>query len=123
MRCLLLVPLLLLPSCVVVAAGAVAAVAYGAISYSNNEASMTVHEELPKCFGAAREAMLELGFAVDGTQQPGITEGKLHAGEAHVLLERHAGEVTKIRVRVGSFDTEDNRRRAGLLLEAIRAKI
>ncbi len=112
-----------LPSCVVAAIAAVGAAAYGAVSYNGNEASTTVQTDLAAATTAAKKAMRELSFAVDDTQQPGTTECTLTGGEAKVILERHPGEVTKIRVRVGTFDTEDNRRRSGLLLEKIRAHL
>lgn len=113
----------ILPSCVVAAVAAVGAATYGAVSYNGNEASTTVQADLATATSAARKAMRELSFPVDDTQQPGTTECTLTGGEAKVILERHPGEVTKIRVRVGTFDTEDNKRRSGLLLEKIRAHL
>lgn len=115
-----------LTSCIVVAAGAVAAAAYGAISYHENEAVMNAKQDLRTTFLASREAMNELNFPVDATQKEpgdGSTEVTLTGGDAKVVLERHPGEVTRIRARVGTFDTEDNRRRAGLLLEKIRERL
>jgi uncharacterized protein (DUF1501 family) len=113
----------LLTSCIVVAAGAVAAAAYGAVSYNENEASMTVKDDLATATAAAKKAMRDLNFPVDETQQPSVTECTLKGGEATVVLERHPGEVTKICVRIGTFDTKDNQRRAGLLVEKIRANL
>lgn len=129
MKCMrssfLLAACLCLPfsSCIVVAAGAVAAVAYGAVSYNGNEASATFQNDLETATAACRRAMRALSFPVDDTQQPTATECTLTGGDATVVLERHPGEVTKIRVRIGTFDTEDNRRRAGLLLEKIRTEL
>jgi hypothetical protein len=110
-----------LPSCVVAAVAAVGAATYGAVSYNGNEASITVQQDLAAVTAASKKAMRELNFPVDDTQQPGVTDCKLTGGEATVILERHPGEVTKIRVRVGTFDTQDNKRRSGLLLEKIRS--
>lgn len=115
--------LLVLPSCIVAAVAAVGAATYGAVSYNGNEASVSVQKDLASATDAAKKAMRELNFPVDDTQQPGATECTLTGGEAKVILERHPGEVTKIRVRVGTFDTEDNKRRSGLLLEKIRAHL
>jgi len=115
--------LLVLPSCVVAAVAAVGAATYGAVSYSGNEASTTVQQDLQTVTVAVKKAMRDLNFPVDDTQQPGVTECTLTGGEAKVVLERHPGEVTKIRCRVGTFDTEDNRRRSALLLEKIRANL
>jgi hypothetical protein len=115
--------LLVLPSCIVAAVAAVGAATYGAVSYNGNEASISVQKDLAAATVAAKKGMRELGFPVDETQQPGTTECTLTGGEAKVILERHPGEVTKIRVRVGTFDTDDNKRRSGLLLEKIRAHL
>lgn len=112
-----------LPSCIVAAVAAVGAATYGAVSYNGNEASVTVQKDLATVTQASKTAMRELGFPVDDTQQAGVTECTLTGGEAKVVLERHPGEVTKIRVRVGTFETEDNKRRSGLLLEKIRAHL
>ena len=110
-----------LPSCVVAAVAAVGAATYGAVSYNGNEASITVQQDLATVTAASKKAMRDLNFPVDDTQEPSVTECKLTGGEATVILERHPGEVTKIRARVGTFDTQDNKRRSGLLLEKIRS--
>ncbi|MGE3171362.1 MAG: DUF3568 family protein [Planctomycetota bacterium] len=126
-RAVLLTPLLVLlpalPGCIVAAAAAVGAAAYGAISYHDNEATMDVKQDLPTVYAAARASLRDLGFPVDDRRQPGATEGTLHAGDAKVVVERHPGDVTRVRARVGTFDTDDNRRRARLILEAIKERL
>jgi hypothetical protein len=84
---------------------------------------MDVQQDLPTVFAAGKAALRELGFPVDEGQQPGVTEGTLHAGEATVVVERQPGSLTRVRVRVGTFDTDDNKRRAGLILEATKKRL
>lgn len=118
-----LLPLLLLPSCIVVAAGAVGAAAYGAISHHDNESRMDVQHDLSRVFTAARAALKELGFPVEDGTPPGPTEGTIRAGDAKVVAERHVGNITRVRVMVGTFQTDDNTRRANLILEAIKRQL
>jgi len=123
--CAAILACLLLPSagCIVAAAAAAGSVVYGAISYHQNEATMDVQNDLPTVFAACKAALRELAFPVDDTQQPGATEGTLYAGEAKVVVERQPGNLTRVRVRVGTFDTDDNKRRAGLILEATKKRL
>ena len=115
--CLALLPL---PACVVAAAAAVGAATWGAISYYQNEASMDVPQDLPTVFAAAKKALHNLSFPVDDKQTANATEGKLDAGDAHVRVEKQPGGTTRVRARVGTFDTNDNERRAKLILEEIK---
>jgi hypothetical protein len=122
---LFLLPLLAaLGSCAAVAVAAVAGVAaYGVVSYSKNEASMDYHGNLDVVFAATLAAMHEQGFAVNREQKPGATEGRIESGDATVWVERHEGSFTRVRVRIGTFDTDDHRRRSRLLLERIRKEL
>ncbi len=114
---------MLLSGCIVVAAGAVGAAAYGAISHHENEARMDVPHDLSRVFTAARDALRELGFLVEDAGQPGPTEGTLKAGDAKVVVERHVGNSTRVRVMVGTFQTDDNTRRANLIVESIKRRL
>src|SRR5262249_34115208 len=109
--------------CFVAAAAAGAGVVYGAISYQQNEATMDVQQDLPTVWAASKAALRELGYTVDDSQKPGATEGTLRAGEAKVVVERQPGNVTRVRVRVGTFDTDDNKRHAALILEATKKRL
>lgn len=114
--------LLSLPGCIV-AAAAVGAAAYGAISYHENEAWLDVQQDLPTVWAASKRALRAQAFPVDDTAMPSTTEGTLRAGDAKVAIERHPGNRTRIRASVGTFDTDDNERRAKLLLEAIQKEL
>jgi len=111
--------LLALPSCIV-AAAAVGAGAYGVISHRHNESTMDVPQELPVVFAAAKRALRAHSFPVNDAATVGATEGTLYAGEAIVVVRRLPGNITSVRASVGTFDTDDNERRARLLLEEIQ---
>jgi hypothetical protein len=120
-----LVALCCLPllGCPVVAVAAVGAATYGVISWHGNEAQMDFQAELPKVWDASKTALRALAFPVDDTQQHTVTEGTLTAGEAKLIVERQPGNVTRVRARVGTFDTDDNKRRAQLILEEIQKRL
>lgn len=119
-----LAAVLLLPmSSCIVAAVAAGAAAYGAISYHENEAWMDFHTELQPVWQAALESLQEHGYAPLPGQQPGPTGGEIRAGDAYAKVERHPGGFTRVRARVGNFDTADNRRLAGLILEGIKRRV
>jgi hypothetical protein len=109
--------------CFLVAAAAVGVAAFGVISYDRNEATTDFHAALPAVWNATLHAMKELGYAVDLGQQPGASEGTISTGDATVKVERHPQDFTRVRVRIGTFDTDDNRRRAQLILEAVQKKV
>src|ERR1041384_5525502 len=111
----------LLPGCVVAAAAAGAAV-YGALSYHENEAWMDFHTDLPKVWTAMLDSLQENGYPPDRRKQPGVNEGEITAGEATVKVERNPG-FTRVKVRVGTFDSEENRRHAGLILEGMKKRL
>lgn len=122
-RVVVLVACLALPpisGCVVAAAAAVGAATFGVISYCENEATMDVPQDLPTVFAAAKKALHNLSFPVDDKQTATATEGRLEAADAHVRVERQPGGTTRVRARVGTFDTSDNQRRAKLILEEIK---
>ena len=115
--------LALLPACVVAAVAAGAAAVYGVVQYQRNEASMDFRAEVPAVFDAALRTMQEQGWVVNLEQKPTPTDGKIEAGDATVWVERQPSGFTRVRVRIGTFDTEDHRRRAGLLLEGTKKRL
>lgn len=107
--------------CVALALGAGAA--YGTIKYVENEAVRDFKQPLAEVWSASVASMRDQGFMVAEDSQPGGTEGVLKSGDAWVKVESHPGEMTRVRVRVGTFDNSDNRRRSTLLLEAIAKRL
>lgn len=112
-----------LPGCFLVAVAAVGAAGYGAISYENNEGWMDYKVELGEAWAASLRALQKLGYRVTGNPRPGATEGTIEADQAKVVVEQHAGGYVRVRVRVGTFTTDDNERRAKLILEEITAQL
>ena len=53
----------------------------------------------------------------------GCHGGFLDTGDARVVVEQRAGGVTRVRVRIGNFGTDDHRRKAKLLLDGIRGRL
>ncbi len=116
--------LLSLTSCAAVAVAAVAGAAvFGVVMYERNEAYEDYRTDLATTWAAAVVTLRDLGYVVDGDPQPGKTEGDLETGDVRLVVERHADDFTRVRVRVGTFETDDHKRRAKLLLEGIRAKV
>jgi hypothetical protein len=111
---------LLLPGCFAVVVGAGV---FGAVSYTNNEAWADCHADMQPVWEAALAALKDQGYPITGTPAPGPTEGTLTAGDARIIVEKHPGDFVRVRVRVGTFDTSDNERKARLLLDAIRLKV
>ncbi len=120
---LLLAVLASAPGCVVAALAAGAGATYGAIKYFHNEAVQDFGADLDTAWAATLSAMRDLGYPVDLGTPHGATEGRVESGDAEVVVEQHPGPFTRVRVRVGTFDTEDHRRRASLILEAIAQRL
>ncbi|MEZ5988420.1 MAG: DUF3568 family protein [Planctomycetota bacterium] len=124
LRAVALAVLALVPAgCVPAALAVGAAATYGIISYSRNEAYQDFDAGLDRCWAASVAAARDQGWEVPDDPRPGTTEGTLKAGELRVVVERHAGGFTRVRVRVGTFEQEDNKRKAKLLLEAIAGRV
>lgn len=106
--------------------GAFAAAGLGACvvwSFRTNEARRDLRESLDDVWDVSVGALGENGFLFGETAWDGATEGRVRAGEATVVAERHPGGITRVRVRVGALRTPDNLRRAGLILESISARL
>lgn len=120
MRFFPLLALLALPfvasGCLLVAAGGAA---YGAIQYEKNEAYRDFESDLPDTWDATVAALEKLGYSVPENAGHTPTEGEIDIEDTNVRVERYPGDLTRVRVRIGTFDTESHRRRAQLLLEEI----
>lgn len=122
-----LVFLALLPvasGCVATALGVAVAGAAGAVLYAKNEAVMKYSAPLAKTWDATMAAMRESGLDVgDTSRRPNATEGRIDAGDTVARVESIPGNLTQVRVRVGTIRTDDNKRRAKLILERIKNKL
>lgn len=119
-----LLALPLLGSCIALAAaGAGAAATYGYVSYKNNEASTEFDRSVDLTWKACVHALKAQDYVIEGEPERGPTGGTIEAGSATVHVEREVGDTTRVRVRVGTFDSEDNRRLAKLLMEEIARRL
>jgi len=110
-----------LGGCVAVAVGA--ASVYGAIQYDGNQMSQEYRANLDKTWRATLAELEEMGYTAEQGTKPGPTEGKIEISDVVVRVEKLADERTQVRVRFGTFDTEDHRRKARLLLQGIASRI
>lgn len=109
--------------CVVAAVAVGAAAAYGAVKYTDNEAYRDFKASLEDTWEATLPAMRENGWTVGDPTLTSATEGHIDFPEIKVNVEKQPGDFTRVRVRVGSFSNEENRRRSGLVLESIAKRL
>jgi hypothetical protein len=124
-RCFLALALATLPvaasCCLALAVGAAAT--FGVVMYVENEAYRDFHADLDPAWNATLAAMRKLGYPVQEGMPHAITEGAVKINDAEVRVTRESGGFTRVHVRIGTFETEENRRRATLLLEEIAKTI
>jgi hypothetical protein len=125
---LLLALLLTLPAsgCTAVAvAAAVGTVAY--VQYEKNEVFKDYDQELDVVWTATVDALEALGYRVPQDVarvfSGPATEAEIEGEDYFLRVERQLGQRTRLRVRVGVFDTEDNRRRADLIVEEVTSRL
>lgn len=107
----------------IAAVAAAAAATFGAIQYKANGAEQDYNREFRRTFDASVAALRKLGYELDGDPQPGPTEGEIRVDDVKLYVTRQPEGKTRVEVRVGTFDTEDHRRRATLILEEITAAL
>ena len=122
LACLCLVPLT--HSCLAVAGLTVgAAGAVGYVYYDKNEAHRDFDATFDKTWKAALAALQELKYTLPAEREHAADSGVLTLDDLKVHVARHPGDMTRVSVRVGTFDSEEHRRRAGLILEKIAGEL
>jgi len=115
---LCLVPLT--SGCIAVAgAGVVGVVGY--VFYEKNEAQQDFEASFDKTWKATLEALKSLNYSVPQEPVHSADSGDIKLDDLSIHVARHPGNTTRVKVRVGTFDCEEHRRRAGLILEKIEA--
>ena len=122
---LIALPLLCpLSGCLIAAA---AGTAFGIIKYDNNEAIQDFEAPVGRVWKAAIGALEGRGYEVPAGTSPNIAESEDTAvidGDGYWLkVEEQVGGRTRVRVRVGTFESEEHKRKAGLLLESIEGRL
>lgn len=107
-----------LPGCLL-AAVAVGAGAAGAVLYTANGAQADYRADLDTTWRAAIRALQAYGYPIADDAPHGQTDGVLDVDDARVHVASHAGGITRVEVRIGTFHTDDHKRRAKLILESI----
>jgi hypothetical protein len=114
--------------CALFVIGAVAGAAAGTVSYVGNELRSTQEVSIDKAWSAANDAVKELQFSVvSGKTYKDATGGTLTARtakdqEVRIQLVRTSDRLTETRIRVGTFDTTENRTMAQLVWDKMKAR-
>ena len=112
---------LVAPGCVTAAVALVSA--YGVIKYKENEALRDFDADVDKTWDVTLSSMRELGYPVQEGAPRGSAEGEIDINDAWVRVQKHGPGVTRVRVKIGTFDTYDHRVRAELLLDTIAKQL
>jgi hypothetical protein len=113
---LLVLSLLPLSSCLAVAAGAAG---FGYYRYANNEETRDFRAELEEVWAAGEEALVRLGHPSSEKITRNATVWVMDAETYRMSVERHVDEKTRVRIRVGTFESSENRRQAQLIVQEI----
>ena len=111
-----------LSSCIVAVAAAGAA-AFGVVSYDKNESWMDFHQDLDRVHQADQDAVRGQGYTVLESKKISAIEATVDAEGIFVRVEKFPDGFVRAKVRSGTFETEDNKRKARLLLEDMRDRI
>lgn len=126
-RNLLLALSLALPGSGCVVAAVAAGATYGVIRYERNEAVRDLKASTGRVWRAAQDALVARGYRLPAAISRNLPESRDRAeiqGDGYqVQVEEQVGGWTRLRVRVGHFDTKENRRRAGLLVDSIERRL
>jgi hypothetical protein len=109
-----------LGGCVAVAAGAAG---YGAVRYATNEKGRDYPASLASTWRATVETMRGMGYPIAEGTAPGPTEGRIAIEDVTVEVMKYGEALTRVEVRIGTFDSEDHRRRATILLDGIGKRL
>ncbi len=125
LTCLFALPLLLgLSGCVAaVAAGAV----YGIVKYDGNEAMRDFDASVERVWRASLDALEGRGYELPAGVSRELAERQDTAeatGDGYWLrVEEQPEKRTRVRVRIGTFNTDEHKRKAALLIESIADRL
>jgi hypothetical protein len=88
------------------------------VKYTENEAYRDFRAGVEATWSATLRSMQELGYPVQEGVPYGSSDGRVEINDAKVVVEPSGG-YTRVRVRVGVFSNDENRRRAGEILDRI----
>ena len=118
---LLSAALILTPGCAAVVVGAAAA---GTMKIVSNESARTYPATVDATWMATLESLREVGYPVDPSVPFGRDGSDFEVEDVKVQVR--SGEepgTTRVWVRVGTFDNEKNREKAGRILDGIQRRV
>jgi hypothetical protein len=109
-----------------VVGGAAAGGTYGTVKYVDNNLRVTHDVTLDRAWGAGNAALKELQMPVTASNKDG-SSGVLEARNAQnqtvtIKTIRKTDSVTEIDIRVGTFDTAENRAEAQQIYDKMQAR-
>ena len=110
--CLLLLLASVSSSCIVVAAGVGAAATYGYISHTKNISSREFDARPDLTWKAVLHGMKAQDYQVEGSPQLGPIDGVAISGDTVVTVERVPGGTSRVKVQVGTFESDQHQRLA-----------
>ncbi len=111
------------PGCVAVVAAAAAATTVGYIKWEANQASRDFEHGFANTWKASLKGLEAVGYTIPAGTIPTRTEGTVKSGTARVEVALYPEGFTRVRVSVGTFDTAENRRKAGLIMKAVAGEL
>lgn len=118
---LCLVPLV--SGCLAVAGLTVGAGVVGYIYYEKNEAWRDFPVAFDRTWKATHVALRELKYDVPKDPHPAPDSGYVTIDDVKIKVERRPDDWTRVSVRVGTFHTDNHRKRAGQILDLIDKKL
>ncbi len=109
--------------CLAVAGLTVGAGVVGLVYYDQNKAQQDFSASFDKTWKATLAALRELQYAVPKEIEHAADSGDIEIDDLRIRVARHPNDKTRVRVRIGTFNTEEHRRRAGLILEHIEKEL
>ncbi len=116
--------LLLASSCLAVAAaGAGAAATYGIISVRANHVTRTFRAAPEKTWMATIYSLKAHDYEILGDPDPDSADGEINIAGGSVWVQREPGGTTRVRIRIGTFESDEHIRLATLLLQEIARRL
>lgn len=117
---LLSAALSLTPGCAAVVVGAAAA---GTMKIVSNESARTYPATVDATWMATLESLREVGYPVDPSVPFGRDGSDFEVEDVKVQVRSGEPGMTRVWVRVGTFDNEKNREKARRILDGIQRRV
>ena len=111
------------PACILVAVGVAAGATYGAVKYSDNEATRDFRAAVDPTWDATLAALREHGYPVQEGVRHKAAGGHVAINDLEAWVDAHTDTWSTVRLRVGTFASDDHRIRATQILDAIATRL